>query len=729
MASPINRALYAGFDFSTHFDELTARVQAKFAASFNDFALSSLGVLLMDMVSFGLDTMSFYLDRRTTETYLATARTRRAVSRITRQLGYKMGAATAASVDLQVSLTQAYVFSVPIPKGFQFLGPSESVYEVAQEVTFLPGETGPKTVPCYQGVTLSETFTGSGLPNQAYELRKLADDAFVVRGYTSVIVDGTPYTEQDFLDITTTPQYELAYNDDPPLLRFGDGIAGVAPANGATIAVTYVGSKGKAGQAPKGSAFEVVTPLVVLFTTIPLVIANPDGSVGGDDPESLEHAKSFAPRVWRSLKVAVTEGDYDALAGSYADPLFGRVATAKAVAAHKADDDLRLKELLNLIRAEVFPIEAGVTTQVSTVGVPALDSTDAALAASTALVGDVAAENDALASNLAGAVDLTRQSKNLQLDVVADATDMVADAASLNAQITGIAVGVADTLTALTQTALLDLVGRLQGQGNEVLSAANSTIAGLQSVLAQLQQAEDRVVAMGTPPLTVAVTSPQALGRLQAQVNAALAGSASARGAFTAVQALVVGLTTDVETLAGLVFDHVDKILSADCKANLVSVPILARDASGFYAPPSVGLIQSLQAFLDDRKEKTQVVSVVSGEQFLVPAAIEVAAGVLPGYSLSVTGASLEAAVDSVLRGRAFGASLFVSEFWDPLQEVRGVSYWNVKILGELVGNTVDASNVDAQGNLIVASTKVVTRGSVTVTTKVVTLWLPASYA
>ena len=87
------RAKYAGLDFDTHVDDLLARLQVKFAADFNDFAVSSLAIVILDAISYGLDTLSFYLDRRATDAFLATARTRRSVSRLCRQLGYKMGAA------------------------------------------------------------------------------------------------------------------------------------------------------------------------------------------------------------------------------------------------------------------------------------------------------------------------------------------------------------------------------------------------------------------------------------------------------------------------------------------------------------------------------------------------------------------------------------------------------------------------------------------------------------
>lgn len=724
------RALYAGADFQTHLDELTARVQAKFAASFNDFAISQLGIVLLDLVAYASANLSFYLDRRAAEGYLATCRTRRAMSRLTRQLGYKMGAATAASVDLRVSLTQTYAFNVTIPKGFQFQGPDQSIFEVARDVTILAGDTGPATVPCYQGRTLTETFTGDGLPNQVFQLRKLDDAEFVVQGYNLVSVDALPYQELEFLDVVTTSHYEVGYNDDPPTLRFGDGVAGVIPPSGATIEITYVASKGKAGQAAKDTdtaLFAVVSPLVVAFQTIPLTISNPDGSVGGDDPETLEHARAFAPKVWRSLKVAVTQQDYDALAGSYADALFGRVAVAKAVSAHDADSDVELKLLLNLIRAEILPVEAavlrGLDGEVGYTGLVAnLASANAALSAASVEVSDTATENDALMVNIQGAQNTVRDVKNLGIEISSDASQITTKTSTTIATVTAIPTGVSSTLLAGDKTSLLDALNVIAFLAGQVSAGGATVQAGGNTALGQLGEAADRVETVGTSPVNSSLTSVRYLDRIQGQLDAAATalGPTGAEINVTDIRAAIVGVGDNVDSLCTQVFGHVDALLASDCQANLVSVPILSRDSAGFYVAPSVGLIQSLQSYLDARKEVTQVVRVVSGADLLVQASVRARIGVRPGRSLTVTTATAEAAINAVLRDRAFGASLYQSALWDAVTSMAGVVFANVEILGHLVGNVLNTDKLDSDGNLLISSTEVVTRGAVTLAIEVV---------
>jgi len=189
---------------------------------------------------------------------------------------------------------------------------------------------------------------------------------------------------------------------------------------------------------------------------------------------------------------------------------------------------------------------------------------------------------------------------------------------------------------------------------------------------------------------------------------------------LVAIETAENGLDTTVSNALSVIDAHLDNILADDCKTNLVSIPILARDAGGFYAAPSQQLINDLQAYIDDRKEVTQVPEVVSGEQFLVQAVIRVRAGVLTNYSVSVLTTSIQAAVDGVLRDRSFGESLYLDEIYNVLSTLDGLDFVNVSILGEDDGGTTVTDKLDADGNLIISEGEVVTKGITTVVPEVV---------
>ena len=86
----------------------------------------------------------------------------------------------------------------------------------------------------------------------------------------------------------------------------------------------------------------------------------------------------------------------------------------------------------------------------------------------------------------------------------------------------------------------------------------------------------------------------------------------------------------------------------------------------------------------------------------------------------STSKAAADAIVDNVLRGRKFNVSLYTSDF-DALDGIDGFEFKNVKINGHrnLSGN-LDVSKLDADGNLIISSSEVITKGSVTITVETV---------
>ncbi len=716
--SVINKVKYSGLDFDTHFDDIRARLQVKFAADFNDFALSSLGILLIDLSSFGLDTLSFYLDRRATEAYLDTARTRSAVARLTRQLGYKMGSATSSSADLIVAIAVPQAFSVPIPKGFQFKGPNDLIFETAEQVTFTAG-SGPndvQTVPTYEGETVVETFTSNGTVNQVYDLRRVPNDKAIALGTVKVNVDGGGWNESMFLSYDSTDQFECGYNDDPPTVSFGDGITGNIPPNGATIRVQYVACRGKTGQVSSNTIQDVVNPLVANFTNIALTVNNPDRSVGGDDAESIEKAKANAGKVFKSRQVAVTREDYEALASSYADPLFGRVAVAQAISSRSADADLELQSRVSAIRTALDGAEAPITALVADAATR-FTTIDTALASLATQLQDIADVQTTIDATSTTAVTSARASKNRAQEIIADCneiisqvTDGLATIAASDPTDDAEATAAFAALTAILNLIQTAITTSVTTSAAAIQSSADTEIAALGTI-------QDDVETVGTD-LETAGTKLLLAEAARAEILAEIGEDDDTTGLRLAVATVDASTATFIglinEDLDGIV-DHVDKLLSADCTANLVSVPILSRDASGFYAAPSISLIQSLQTHLDARKEVTQTVKVTSGAPFLVPAQLAVRVGLLPGFSAAVQQKAVEAVVDAVLRDRKFGHSLAVSDVDQPIKTVRGVDFVNVQILGHTTTFGLDSGKLDGSGNLVIARTEVVTKGVVTV--------------
>jgi len=683
----LNRAKYAGLDFDTHSDDLRVRIQAKFGAVYNDFAVSSLGMMLLDVIAFGLDTLSFYLDRRATDTFLPTARTRKAVSRLTRQLGYRMRGAVSSSVSLDV--TPAVGTAVPflLPAGFQFQGPNETIFEVAQDTTF--SAVAKQEILCYEGETVTEVFVSDGTSNQVFELRRVPADKFVVEGTVKVTVDGAEFDESEFITFDATDQFEAGLNDDPPTIRFGDGVSGNIPKVGAEIVVVYVTAFGLSGQVAKNTITDVVTPLVVNFVTVELTVDNPKAAVGGDDAEDLEHAKYYAGLVFKSRYVAITKGDYEALGGSYGDPLYGRVAVAKALSVRSAEKDVELANLIANIKDLVLTFVSPVRTSLSDANT-ALDTVDADLIEITDSLALIVTSMGGINTDLSTAISTARTLKNKVNEVTIDANDIKGEVTDGKAAIDAITTGGSDALTAPTKNALKQYFSTIDGEADAIISSAATIASNADSVVGTLGGAQDKVEDVGTSLITGELENIEdARASIETEVGAIGTPSTGIRKDLEDIDSeadavdTTDGYSSQVNAELDAIYDHVDAILSNDCKSNLVSVPILTRDSSGFYAAPTIGLIRSLQAYLDARKEVTQTVVVSSGENFLIYVLLTIRVGVRSGYAESVVETAIDTVVSSILKDRKFGVSLYVSDIYDQvIAQVEGISFLNVTING-----------------------------------------------
>jgi hypothetical protein len=103
----------------------------------------------------------------------------------------------------------------------------------------------------------------------------------------------------------------------------------------------------------------------------------------------------------------------------------------------------------------------------------------------------------------------------------------------------------------------------------------------------------------------------------------------------------------------------------------------------------------------------------------LVAANISVLVGVLTGYNEATVRSQVEAAILNVLRGRAFGNKLRLSELYAPVAPetnnvpIEGVEYVTIEITGPV-------DHLDIDGGLTASEYEAVTRGTITTTSEVV---------
>lgn len=703
----INRVRFAGHDFFTFVDDIVSRIQVLFVTEFNDFVSTGTGQMLIDIVSWSAETLSFYIDRNAAESYLATARVRKSINRLARQNGYKPYGALAASVDMSVTLEEVQAFDVPLPEGFQFQGPNGLIFEAVEEVIFPTGEgptSSPRTVGAREGVTREEVFAADGSKNLTFRLNP-GDGKSVGDGTVTVTVAGAPWVESKVITFDKTDQYELDLTSVPPLIRFGDAQAGNVPAIGDEVRIVYVAVSGRGGLVNEGTIDDVVAPLVVATAIIGLSVTNPLASSAGDDEESTESVRANAPGWFSAREVAVTAPDYRNLSQAFSDAIAGTVSVAQAFVATSADDDFTLQLLLDNIRTITGGVASSV--QASTAQI-SLDTAalEASRVAGSAAVTDISTAGISGASATARSASTAAQDNLVQIGV--DGVDIQGEVTAGKAVLAAMSVG-ADSLSAPTKAVLDGHFDIINAEAVSITSDGSSTEGSIDAILSQLN-------AIDSEALIIDVDRADALTELDTNM-APLIVSIDAQVVLIDA-AVATGFETAVETELQAIFDHVDGFLSEDCQANLVQIPILTRDVNGFLQAPSIALIQSLQTYLRERNDVTHVVEVVSGDpNNLVLADIVGVVGIVKGAVHATVVANVNKAIEDLLRVREFDVDLRLSDIYSIVVPdqisgqggIAGVKYANFEITG-------DAAFLDVDGDLIVGRTRVITRGTISLT-------------
>ena len=707
----LNTVKWAARDYASIFDDLLRRLKAVYAEVYNDYATTTQGIMLVEMMAYATGQLQWYLDRIASDCFLETARTPEAVGRLVKQLGYKMRPAAAASVDLTLTFPDGTPGPCTLPARWRFQGPNGLVYEsyaaLTEPVALAAGAT--RTVSAYQGESRILTFTGNGTANQSYNLSSVPTGKYVAQYSVECWVDGLEWAERDFLTCAADEQFEVDYSADPPVVRFGDGVAGLMPDRGAEVKVRFVVIDGAKGNEPKAHAITAsIDTLIVGGTTVTIDVDNMLAPVGGADPETTDHAVRLAPMSFAARGAAITAQDYDALSNSYSDPLYGAVAKAFAYNPRGTYTDLTFNNLIE-------QVEVYLTAYVATVAALEADVVAAGaaltpdLAVITAAMADLEALRGELDGWVLGAKGAVQAARANCTTADAALTAINATAVSLATTLIDLYDYADDNTTGTVRTDLLAFIATAQAyqatvatQGAVAQGAVQTAGTGLDNaVSAQLNPALDAIE--NAAPTAPDTSLPAIEAEVAAEVAALTTGlttlateTATIQGTAAALEASIVGETASMRARIATLF-------SDDCLSNYVQVPILALDADGNYVAPSIGLIVGLQTYLDGVKEVTQQVDVVDGSSALCQASLSVDLLTGPAYVYEEEEAKVQQAFITLLKGRDFDQPLYLSDLYKAAGAAStGIVYINIRITGPVADRDADGNLVPDPNRIIV---------------------------
>lgn len=349
MANPIvvNKVRYLGKDFDTIVLELKEYLRNRFTADeFSNFVESEQGIMLIELIAYALSLLTFYLDRQASETFISTALLNSNIALIARQLGFKIRGASAASGKVRVTLKSPLSSKLVLPIGTQ-LSAESLTFDLRETLVWDAGEVGPKDAVVLEGEVREEIFTSDGSPNQVFSL-SIEDELFLGNKQVEVFVNGIAWTEVDFLTFEKENIFEVDYINEE--IIFGDGIAGNIPPIESEILIRYRVHHGVKGNVKIGAINSTVLPVSVGEEAADLEVINIEPITNGDNGMILEQVRLSAPFVFKTVGRAVSEEDYNSIANSYVDPIFGPIGKAKALIVRNIDEDVFLNDWLAEVR-------------------------------------------------------------------------------------------------------------------------------------------------------------------------------------------------------------------------------------------------------------------------------------------------------------------------------------------------------------------------------------------
>ena len=300
-----------------------------------DFEGSNLSTIL-DVLAYNTYITSYNANMVTNEVFIDSATLRENVVSLARNIGYTPRSRTSAraTISFTVDLTSV----TPIPSSLTLkkgpiastttsFGNSSFVFSILEDITVpvYNGVASFSNISIYEGTLLSKNFTfSSSDPNQKFNLPNSGIDTNLITvtvKNNQYSTTGTKYIYQDSLFNLTKDSnvyFLQEISDERYEIFFGDGIFGKSLTGGNFITVDYIVSNGDSANGISGFAFSgklsynrngldySVTSGISLLTT-------GLSSNGGENIESVESVKKFAPRIYASQNRALTADDYETL--------------------------------------------------------------------------------------------------------------------------------------------------------------------------------------------------------------------------------------------------------------------------------------------------------------------------------------------------------------------------------------------------------------------------------
>ena len=313
------------------FDQIKTSIKDYLRANSNftdfDFEGSNFSILI-DTLAYNTYITAFNANMVVNESFLDSATVRDNVVSLARTIGYVPRSRISASAEVSFSIFTTNVTpTLTLQSGLVCVSNVEStsyIFSIPENIstTVVDGLASFNNITVYQGSLLTKEFTVNGSLDQRFILDNEGIDTSTISVYVKGSSDsgiGKKYSLiENIININKDSEIYLLQEipDERYELLFGDGLFGKKLENGSIITVSYIQTDGKFGNGVfnfsyQGSVRNAFGNLVKPTNRVSVVTNNP--ARNGDDIESINSIKYFAPRLYSSQYRAVTTRDYEAI--------------------------------------------------------------------------------------------------------------------------------------------------------------------------------------------------------------------------------------------------------------------------------------------------------------------------------------------------------------------------------------------------------------------------------
>lgn len=311
------------------FDQIRTSIKDYLRANstFTDFDFEGSNFsILIDVLAYNSYLTAYNTNMVANEAFLDSATLRENVVSLARNVGFVPLSRRAAKANVSFIATgiSTAIKTATLKSGIVCTGSLDNtsyIFSTPEDVTVgvVNGEATFSEIDIYEGTYLTKTFTvDTSQPNQKFIIPNPYVDTSTIRVSVNDGSTNEQYVAVDnIVGINSTSQIFLIQevSDEKYELFFGDGIFGKKLSNGNTITASYIVTNGPAGNGASNFTFSgtlvanndaVISPNVgSIVTIVP--------SQNGDNIQSVESVRYYAPRLYASQYRAVTAGDYEAL--------------------------------------------------------------------------------------------------------------------------------------------------------------------------------------------------------------------------------------------------------------------------------------------------------------------------------------------------------------------------------------------------------------------------------